>query len=209
MIFGPAIEPFRRSEAPPPQGMRSFFRWALVGAWPGILWAAFWSAVAGSLEAVTATILGHVIDAANSANPDSVFVDHWMLFATFVVFYLIVRPLVYGLNTAATSVTIEPNLFPLILSRLHRWTIGQAVTFFDNDFAGRIAQKRMQTARAATDVVSGTIETVTFSLASVVGSAALLLAIDVPFLQGPVSVLIIRWRRRIAVCRRWFRRKRV
>lgn len=36
----------------------------------------------------------------------------------------------------------------------------------------------------------------------------MLLAIDVPFLQGPVSVLIIRWRRRIAVCRRWFRRKR-
>ena len=188
MIFGPAIEPFRRSDAPPPQGVRSFFLWALVGAWPGILWAAFWSAVAGSLEAVTATILGHVIDAANSANPDSVFVDHWMLFATFVVFYLIVRPLVYGLNTAATSVTIEPNLFPLILSRLHRWTIGQAVTFFDNDFAGRIAQKQMQTARAATDVVSGTIETVTFSLASVVGSAALLLAIDFR-----ISALLILW----------------
>ena len=36
----------------------------------------------------------------------------------------------------------------------------------------------------------------------------LLLAIDVPFLQGPVSVLMIRWRRRIAVWRRWFRRKR-
>ena len=35
----------------------------------------------------------------------------------------------------------------------------------------------------------------------------LLLAIDVPFLQGPVSVLMIRWRRRIAVWRRWLRRK--
>ena len=30
----------------------------------------------------------------------------------------------------------------------------------------------------------------------------MLLALDVPFLQGPVSVLIIRWRRRIAVWRR-------
>ena len=36
----------------------------------------------------------------------------------------------------------------------------------------------------------------------------MLLALDVPFLQGPVSVLLIRWRRRIAVWRRWFRRKR-
>ena len=37
----------------------------------------------------------------------------------------------------------------------------------------------------------------------------MLLALDVPFLQGPVSVLFIRWRRRIAVWRRWWRRKRV
>ena len=36
----------------------------------------------------------------------------------------------------------------------------------------------------------------------------MLLALDVPFLQGPVSVLFIRWRRRIAVWRRWLRRKR-
>jgi ATP-binding cassette subfamily B protein len=92
------------------------------------------------------------------------------------------------MNTAAASVRLEPNLFPLILSRIHRWTMGQAVTFFDNDFAGRIAQKQMQTARAATDVVSGTIETVAFALASVVGSVALLLAIDVR-----VSGLLVLW----------------
>jgi ATP-binding cassette, subfamily B, bacterial len=56
---------------------------------------------------------------------------------------------------------------PLVLSRLHRWTLGQAVTFFDNDFAGRIAQKQMQTARAVTDVATETINTVAFALASV------------------------------------------
>ena len=37
----------------------------------------------------------------------------------------------------------------------------------------------------------------------------MLLALDVPVLQGPVSVLFIRWRRRIAVWRRWLRRKQV
>ena len=94
----------------------------------------------------------------------------------------------FGINTSATSITIEPNLFPLILSRMHRWTIGQAVTFFDNDFAGRIAQKQMQVARAATDVVSGAVETAAFSLASVVGSVALLIAIDVR-----ISVLLVIW----------------
>lgn len=188
MILGPTIAPFRPAASTPPQTTWAFFRWAVEGAWPAILWATFWSAAAGSLEAVSATILGHVIDAANTATPATVFQDHFWLFALFLGFYLIVRPLVFGINTSATSITLEPNLFPLILSRMHRWTIGQAVTFFDNDFAGRIAQKQMQVARATTDVVSGAVETVAFSLASVVGSVALLVAIDVR-----ISGLLVIW----------------
>ena len=121
-------------------------------------------------------------------NPGRALADHWALAAVFLGFYLVVRPAVLGLNTAAASVRLEPNLFPLILSRLHRFTIGQAVTFFDNDFAGRIAQKQMQTARAATDVVSGTVETVAFALSSVVGSVILLGAID-----AWVSLLLVLW----------------
>ena len=188
MMFGPSIKPFRPTEIAPPQKPVAFFRWALEGAWPGLIWATFWSAAAGSLEAVSATLLGRVIDAVNSATPATVFAVHWQLFAVFVVFYIVARPLIFGINTSALSLTVEPNLFPLILSRLHRWTIGQAVTFFDNDFAGRIAQKQMQTARAATDVISGSIETIAFGLASIVGSVALMLAIN-----GGVSLLLIIW----------------
>ena len=54
--------------------------------------------------------------------------------------------------------------------------MGQAVTFFDNDFAGRIAQKQMQAARAVTDVATEMINVVAFALASVIGSVAFLLA---------------------------------
>lgn len=188
MMLGPTIVPFRPTDLPPPARPLKFFLWALKGAWAGVLWATFWSAAAGSLEAVSATILGRVIDAANKSAPSEVFQSHWMLFAIFVGFYLIARPLIFGINTSALALTIEPNLFPLILSRLHRWTLGHSVTFFDNDFAGRIAQKQMQTARASTDVVSGSIETVAFALASVVGSVALMVAIN-----GAVSVVLVAW----------------
>ncbi len=188
MMLGPKIAPFRPAQDGPPQSLWRFFRWALEGAWPGILWATFWSACAGSLEAISATILGDVIDAANGSTPDTVWADHMWLFVWFVVFYLVARPLIFGLNTSAAAIIVEPNLFPLILSRLHRWTIGQAVTFFDNDFAGRIAQKQMQVARATTDVASGTIETVAFAGASVVGSVALLTTIN-----GGVAWLLVFW----------------
>ncbi len=188
MRFGPTISPFRPAEGPPPGRTLPFLRWALVGAWGGIAWATFWSASAGSLEAISATILGRIVDAAGRSTPADLMSDHWALFAFFLIFYLLLRPLIFGLSTASQSIIIEPGLFPLILSRLHRWTIGQAVTFFDNDFAGRIAQKQMQTARAATDVVSGAIETIAFALASVIGSVVLLLAID-----GWVSGLLVLW----------------
>jgi ATP-binding cassette subfamily B protein len=66
----------------------------------------------------------------------------------------------------------------MVLSRLHRWSLGQNVSFFDDDFAGRIAQKQMQAARAVTDVAVEMINVVSFALASLFGSILLLVAID-------------------------------
>jgi ATP-binding cassette subfamily B protein len=137
------------------------------------------SALAGSMEVISAWLLGLVIDAAVASDPGRVFADNWPLMLGFAGFYLLLRPFVFGLSSAASNLLINPNVMPLVLSRLHRWTMGQAVTFFDNDFAGRIAQKQMQTARAVTDVASEIINTATFALASIVGSVALLVGIDI------------------------------
>ena len=177
-LLGPEIPPFAPAGSEPPQKVWPFFRWALKGSWKGIGWAGFWSVLVGSFEAISATLLGIIIDDIATVDPARMWQDIGFVFGLFAFYYLLARPVVFGLNTAAASIRLEPNLFPLILSRLHRYTIGQAVTFFDNDFAGRIAQKQMQTARAATDVVSGLIETAAFSLSSVVGSVLLMATID-------------------------------
>jgi ATP-binding cassette, subfamily B, bacterial len=187
-ILGPEIPPFAPATSAPPPKTLAFFRWALGGSWAGISWASFWSVLVGSLEAITAALLGKIIDAIANADKATVFIDHGALLAGFVIYYLVIRPALFGMNTAAASVRLEPNLFPLILSRLHRYTIGQAVTFFDNDFAGRIAQKQMQTARAATDVVSSLIETAAFALSSVVGSLLLLASID-----WRIAMMLVVW----------------
>ena len=189
-ILGPHIPAFEPATTPPPQKMLAFFRWAIKGAGWGVVWATFWSAAAGSMEAITATLLGLVIDTLTGANPATVFTDHLWVLVIFTLYYVVLRPIAFGMNTASASVRLEPNLFPLILSRLHRYTMGQAVTFFDNDFAGRIAQKQMQTARAATDVVASMIETAAFSLSSVVGSMLLLLTIDAR-IAGLLAVWVI------------------
>lgn len=173
------FDAFQPSEGPPPQTLGPFMLWCLSGSWK-ILWlAAFFSATAGAMEAGTAYILGAVIDHASSTGPEKFFApEHLGLVVGAVVFFLVARPILFGLSAASNSILVQPNVNPLVLSRLHRWTLGQSVTFFDNDFAGRIAQKQMQAARAVTDVVSECINVVAFALASLFGSLILLTTID-------------------------------
>ncbi len=176
--LGNSINAFARAEGSPPQSLGAFFHWCLAGCWPMLVVAGFLSSLAGATEVVSALILGWVIDAAATSGPSAFFGNHGGLMLLFLGFYLVLRPLAFGLSSASNAIIIGPNVLPLVLSRLHRYTLGQAVTFFDNDFAGRIAQKQMQAARAVTDVATEVINTVCFALASVIGSAAFLVAID-------------------------------
>ncbi len=199
MSIGNWINAFRPAEGPPPQTLGAFMRWCLSGAW-SVLWlAAFFSAAAGAMEAGTAWILGRVIDAAVSAGPEAFFDGtNIALILGAIAFFLIARPILFGLSSASNSIMVQPNVNPLVLSRLHRWTLGQNVSFFDDDFAGRIAQKQMQCARAVTDVASEMINVVAFALASLFGSVLLLIAIDWRVAIGFAAWLVfyfalIRW----------------
>ena len=127
---------------------------------------------------MSALLLGYVIDSAIASDPNTFFSANWIVVVLVLGFFLVARPIFFGLSSLANSVVVLPNLNPLVLSRLHRWTLGQSVTFFDDDFAGRIAQKQMQTARAMTDVAGEVINVLFFALASLIGSALLLTSIN-------------------------------
>jgi len=173
------INAFAPAEGPPPQTLGAFMRWCLSGAWPVLWLAAFLSALAGAMEAGTAYILGLVIDAAVSTGPETFFYGQNLgLIIGAMAFFLLARPILFGLSSASNAIMVGPNLNPLVTSRLHRWSLGQNVSFFDDDFAGRIAQKQMQAARAVTDVATEMINVVAFALASLVGSVLLLVGID-------------------------------
>ncbi|WCR10295.1 ABC transporter ATP-binding protein [Paracoccus stylophorae] len=186
--FGRMVDAFRPAEGPPPDTLLAFFRWCLSGAWRGLGVAAVASAMGGAADVIAAILLGRVVDAVSGNATVGFWAQNWLLIALFIGFFLILRPAIFGLSTASSSVIIGPNILPLVLSRLHRWTMGHAVTFFDNDFAGRLAQKQMQTARAVTDVASEMVNVVAFALASVIGSAAFLLSVD-----GWGAVALVVW----------------
>nr|WP_051521361.1 ABC transporter ATP-binding protein [Rubellimicrobium mesophilum] len=173
------IPPFDEGPVPrPPRTLWAFFAWCLRGSFPVLLAASVVSVLAGTAEVISAVLLGTVIDAANASGPDRLWADHHLLFIGIAVFLVGLRPLTFGASALFQAVVIGPSLNVLVLSRLFRWTLGQDITFFDNDFAGRIAQKQMQAARAVTESTVEFINTIVFALSSVIATLILVVSID-------------------------------
>lgn len=193
------IDAFRPAEGPPPRTLFKFMTWALSGSWLWLGVAAGISALNGTIEVLTALILGLVIDSAVGTATSAYFSDNLWLLVGVALFFMVLKPAVAGGSAAANAIIVSPNVNPLVLSRLHRWTLGQSVTFFDDDFAGRIAQKQMQTSRAITDVATEIINVVFFALASVIGSILFLTSIN-----GWMALGLLVWLCGYIALIRWF-----
>ena len=178
------IDHMAPADGPPPTTLRGFFYWSLSGSFKVLALSGFTSILTGITEVSAVLMLGMLVDAALASSSQSPLGDHLWLFGAGVLFFLVLRPIFFGIFSFMQTNVVTPNVSNLVLSRLHRWTLGQSVQFFDNDFAGRIAQKEMQTARAVTDVVVEILHTVLFALASVIGAALMLTSVDVSLTVG-------------------------
>ena len=150
--------------------------------------AALVSAIAGFFEMASSIVLGWVVDAATNDTPSGFFVENIPLLIGGILFFMIARPISFGISSLAQTYILQPNMLNLIMLRIHRWTMGQSVEFFENDFAGRIAQKEMQTSTSATNVVIEFVHTIVFSIASVLGAMVIVAGLD-PLL----SLFVLAW----------------
>jgi len=193
------VDPFGAAEGPPPEGLWPFARWALSGS-GRILWLALAIATfAGASEMVAAWYTGRIIDMAESGDPGTFWAAFGPMIAFGLVFYLVLRPLIFAADSSVGSILVEPNLFPLVLSRLNRHTLGHSMRFFDNDFAGRISQKQMQTARALTGVVVEVIDVAIYCLAMFAVALVLMAGVDARLL-----LVFVVWGAFYAVALWWF-----
>ncbi|MCF6233051.1 MAG: ABC transporter ATP-binding protein/permease [Rhodobacteraceae bacterium] len=184
--FASRVDPECPASGPPPDQLAAFMRWAVAGCWPVISVAAVLFAMGGMFEAVVMSLLGRIVDATVTGGT-----EFWSMNASVlvgaVVVVLVLRPVSFGLATAFQSIALAPNLFSQVMARLNRYTLGQSVTFFDDDFAGRISQKQMQTANGIVSVVQESVNAITFALAAVLGMLALSASVD----SGMVLVVLV------------------
>ena len=182
------IDAFSAADGPPPHTLFAFLKWGFKGSYRYMALGGVVSALGGLVEVMSALILGMVIDAALGSTASAFFDTNTGLLLGVVAFFVLLRPIIFGLSGLMQSVVLAPAIMNMIYSRLHRHTLGQSVQFFDDDFAGRIAQKQGQAARAATDLVVEMIHTVIFASASLIGSVVLMFTID-----GRSALLLALW----------------
>ncbi|MCH2168816.1 MAG: ABC transporter ATP-binding protein/permease [Oceanicola sp.] len=163
-----------------------------------VFWlAALMSIVVAAVEVGLIWAMGWVVDIL-SQEPASVWNAHGTTLIALAVFIVFLRPLLQALDVFLLNNTILPNFGTLIRWRSHRHVLRQSVGWFENDFAGRIANRIMQTPPAAGEAVFQIFDALTFALAYVVGAIVLLSDSD-PRLALPLVVwlvlyaLLMRW----------------
>jgi ATP-binding cassette, subfamily B, multidrug efflux pump len=151
-----------------------------------------------ALEIALIWYVGHLVDLLALGNPTDVWAAHGTEFVLAGLAVILIRPVIAGLGVALLHNTILPNFGTLIRWRSHRHVLRQPVGWFENDFAGRIANRIMQTPPAAGDAVFQTFDAVAFAVTTVAGSVWLLSDAD-PRLVVPLLVwiglylLLMRW----------------
>ncbi|MGB8815389.1 MAG: ABC transporter ATP-binding protein [Paracoccaceae bacterium] len=122
--------------------------------------------------------VGRIVDVLAVGNPQAVWRDYGTEIILVALGILIIRPILAGADVALLHNTILPNFGTMIRWRAHNHVLRQPVGWFESDFAGRIANRIMQTPPAAGDAVFQTFDAVAFASVTLVGSALVLAEAD-------------------------------
>jgi ATP-binding cassette subfamily B multidrug efflux pump len=156
------------------------------------------SALNAVLEVALIWYMGRIVDVLAQSQPAQIWAEYGREIVLVGMAVLIVKPLVGAVGVALLHNTILPNFTSMMRWRAHAHVLRQPVGWFESDFAGRIANRIMQTPPAAGDVVFDTFDAVAFASTSLIGAGIMLAGAD-PVLIAPLViwfagyVMLMRW----------------
>ncbi|WP_238455833.1 ABC transporter ATP-binding protein [Azohydromonas lata] len=147
-FFERLVHPY--PEDPPPTPPKHFFAFLWTcsrGMRPWLVGMTLLTAVIGAFEALLFGMMGRMVDWLAGVAPGELWArEKWSLLG--LVAILLFSPLVVAVQTAFKHQTLAGN-FPMRLRwDFHRRMLGQSLAFYQDEFAGRVATKVMQTALA-------------------------------------------------------------
>ena len=135
----------------PPREFWTFVWAATQGLRPFLLMMTLFTALLGAFEAVLFAMMGKIVDWLSHVQPTQLWAQekqHLIL----LILVLIASPLLITVQTLLKHQTLAGS-FPMRLWwNFHRLMLGQSMSFYQDEFAGRVSAKVMQTALAVRDV---------------------------------------------------------
>ncbi|MEO5806054.1 ABC transporter ATP-binding protein [Devosia sp.] len=147
-------------------------------------------AIGSVADAMMPVFVGIVVGLLATTPPGEMFSANWRIFLVMIAVVVIVRPLTFLMDTLIRNHGIVPNLVDLVRWQSHWHVIRQSWTFFQNDFAGRIANKIMQAGEAIEIGVNLTIDAAWYATVFVVVAIIVLARLD-PVLLVPIGVWLL------------------
>ena len=177
----------RQPEAPPVRGLWPFYghylrqeRWLIAGLF-------LFGGMAGVLDVSVPAFIGRIVGLVSSHTPQALLNEAWPQLAGMAVVVMLMRPSVLLCHIVLINQVVNPGLSNMIRWQNHWHVVRQSWTFFQNDFAGRIANRVLQTGPALRESVVLSFDTAWYIV--VYGSSALLLLASVDWRLTPPILL--------------------
>ena len=156
------VEPIVDAPVPPPRGLLAFIR-VQIGQvrWPLIAYFGF-VVLDALFDALVPFFIGKLVTLLTTVPRDRFLAEAGPVLVTMLIVVLIVRPAIFLCGFALGRVGIEPGLQSRLRWQFYSRLAGQSLTFFHNDFAGRLANRVMQTGGAVRQAVMSFIQAIIY-----------------------------------------------
>ena len=174
-------------QAAPPPDFTAFF-WHFARQAKG-LFAALCAAglVVALLDSTIPVFMGRIVTLITANPPDELFAKFWPHLFGMALVLLVARPIALTAQNLIANQAISANVSNRIRWQNHWYVVRQSWAFFQNDFAGRIANRVMQTGPAIRETLVALLTSVWYIL--VYGTSAfILLASADPVLALPIAL---------------------
>ncbi|WP_261817881.1 ABC transporter ATP-binding protein [Vibrio gallicus] len=142
----------------PPTTMFAFCRYYTKGFEKPLLLMALLSTVVAIVEVSLFGMMGQLVDWLGSSDPTTFLHDNSSTLIVYGVLLLVVMPILVTAHSLIQHQTLLGNYPMSIRWMAHRYLLKQSVTFYQDDFAGRIATKVMQTSLSVRETVMKTLD---------------------------------------------------
>ncbi len=185
-FFETLVDPFPKGDPEtPPRGLAAFLYHYSRPVLPWLLLMSLLTALISGVELAFLSFLGSLVDWLDGSERATFFTDHGGTLLAMAALVVIGFPLLVLLQSLVIHQGIFGNYPMIVRWMVHRYVLHQSMAFFQDEFAGRVSQKVMQTALAIRETVMKLADMFVYIVVSFTG-AMFLVGRAEPWLMAPL-----------------------